>query len=74
MNVTCYLLYVCASDVVLECMGSQWEFQCPHFTKSGTLANLHMAARQQRVKLQQERTGGKFKCSSVFIPSQKWVI
>ncbi|XP_046888655.1 BTB/POZ domain-containing protein 16 [Hypomesus transpacificus] len=44
-------------DVVLECMGSQWEFQCPHFTKSGTLANLHMAARQQRVKLQQERTG-----------------
>uniref|UniRef100_A0A8C7IW04 BTB (POZ) domain containing 16 n=1 Tax=Oncorhynchus kisutch TaxID=8019 RepID=A0A8C7IW04_ONCKI len=43
------------SDVVLECLGSQWELHCPNLTKSGTLSNLYMSTRQQRARSLQDR-------------------
>ncbi|CDQ66782.1 unnamed protein product [Oncorhynchus mykiss] len=42
-------------DVVLECLGSQWELHCPNLTKSGTLSNLYMSTRQQRARSLQDR-------------------
>nr|XP_046146693.1 BTB/POZ domain-containing protein 16 [Oncorhynchus gorbuscha] len=44
-------------DVVLECLGSQWELHCPNLTKSGTLSNLYMSAKQQRARSLQDRAG-----------------
>ncbi|XP_014013830.2 BTB/POZ domain-containing protein 16 isoform X2 [Salmo salar] len=44
-------------DVVLECLGSQWELHCPNLTKSGTLSDLYMSTRQQRARSLQDRAG-----------------
>uniref|UniRef100_A0AAZ3PUI2 BTB/POZ domain-containing protein 16 n=1 Tax=Oncorhynchus tshawytscha TaxID=74940 RepID=A0AAZ3PUI2_ONCTS len=44
-------------DVVLECLGSQWELHCPNLTKSGTLSNLYMSTRQHRARSLQDRAG-----------------
>uniref|UniRef100_A0A8C7IN99 BTB (POZ) domain containing 16 n=1 Tax=Oncorhynchus kisutch TaxID=8019 RepID=A0A8C7IN99_ONCKI len=49
------------SDVVLECLGSQWELHCPNLTKSGTLSNLYMSTRQQRARSLQDRAGALLK-------------
>ncbi|CAB1311945.1 unnamed protein product [Coregonus sp. 'balchen'] len=44
-------------DVVLECLGSQWELHCANLTKSGTLSDLYMSTRQQRATGLQDRAG-----------------
>ncbi|CAB1338047.1 unnamed protein product, partial [Coregonus sp. 'balchen'] len=51
---SCRVVHNNQPDVVLECLGSQWELHCPHLTKSGTLSDLYMSARQKRARSLQD--------------------